>query len=401
MIREPIKLLFLIFSYNFILYYISDFSPVALFPSTPEDVLMVLSFSSALYLAWLFGYRDKTVPWFAYLYAFLVIGLFFLRGDYHVITGFLPSILLTMLLTRLFETPAEVRLRELKEERKKLEEELSRNEKEISELLEQMELLKEFNQRLEKEKSMMEREYLRLKEEEQERRKELDREREELNQRLKDNQKKLQEYKERLERLTSMNKELFEMLEVLWEKESKGGKDELSKLRQDRKKLSKEIVHLYELLDEVSKENQEIKREVEVFKNALDREKEEKELLKLEVERLKAGQESRKEVYKEIFSILFENIEVEDKALKDFLQFDRETKREFLKELLLLNMKGQEERFESMKGYKNVFKLKPRGGRIYFTFGEDKTWKVIGMLRGEDDKLKDRHTKELLVKYKS
>lgn len=53
-----------------------------------------------------------------------------------------------------------------------------------------------------------------------------------------------------------------------------------------------------------------------------------------------------------------------------------------------------------MKGYRNVFKLKPMGGRIYFTFGEKRRWKVIGILWGEEDKLKERYTRELLVKYK-
>ena len=58
------------------------------------------------------------------------------------------------------------------------------------------------------------------------------------------------------------------------------------------------------------------------------------------------------------------------------------------------------ERFEVMKGYRNIFKLKPIGGRIYFTFGKAKRWKVLGILWAEDDKSKHRYISDVLIKYK-
>ena len=100
------------------------------------------------------------------------------------------------------------------------------------------------------------------------------------------------------------------------------------------------------------------------------------------------------------FNIFFDNIEFEEKAIREFIQLNVEAKKEFIKELFLLNMKNYDDKFESMKGYKNILKLKPAGGRIYFTFGEKKRWKVLGMLWGEDDKTKNRYVRELLVKYK-
>ncbi|MCS7277894.1 MAG: hypothetical protein NZ531_03495, partial [Aquificaceae bacterium] len=201
-------------------------------------------------------------------------------------------------------------------------------------------------------------------------------------------------------RLTRVNRELFELLDAMQEKSPKAGKEELSKLRQERKRLSKELVQLYELLEELSEENHKIREEREALLQALAREKEEKELLKLEVEQLKVQWEGKKEAYREVLESVLENIEFEERSIREFIELSKEAKQEFIKELMLLNMKGIGERFESMKGYKNVFKLKPMGGRIYFTFGTSKRWKVLGMLWGEEDRLKDRYARELLIKYR-
>ncbi|MFN7065905.1 MAG: hypothetical protein ACK4OF_07145, partial [Aquificaceae bacterium] len=105
--------------------------------------------------------------------------------------------------------------------------------------------------------------------------------------------------------------------------------------------------------------------------------------------------------YRELLEGLLDNLEFEERAIRDFMDLDVKAKGEFAKELMLLNMKGPEEKFEAMRGYKGVFKLKPKGGRIYFTFGSKRRWKVIGILWGEDDKAKSTYAKELLVKYKA
>ncbi|MFN4012775.1 MAG: coiled-coil domain-containing protein [Aquificaceae bacterium] len=400
MIREALKLLFLITAYNFILHYLSSFLPFDLFPISLEGMLMVLSIVSALYLAWLFGYREKTVIWLAYVSFFQMGGFSLIRGDYSLITQFIPPLLITVLLIWLFESPVEKRMRELEENRKRLEEELLRNQEELSRLTEQINLLKELTANLSKEKEVIERQLERLKEEESIERQALEREKEELSKRLAENQKKIQEYMDRLERLTRVNRELFEMLEIAQEKEPKGGKEELSRLRQERKRLSKELIQLQELLEELSKENMELNKKYEEVRQALLKERKEKELLKLEVENIKRSSQGTKEVYEEIFEIFFDKVEFEERAIKEFMELNYEAKKEFIKELFLLNMKGYEDKFENMKGYKNIFKLKPAGGRIYFTFGDNKRWKVLGMLWGEDNKTKSRYVKEILVKYR-
>lgn len=400
MVREALKLLFLITSYNFILHYLSGFLPFDLFPQNLEDILIVLSIVSALYLAWLFGYREKTVIWLAYVSFFQVVGLSLIRQDYTVIPQFVPSLLLTLSIIWLFESPVERRTKELEESRKRLEEELLRNEEDLRRLMEQIDLSKELTERLSKEKKAIEKQLKRLKEEESIERRALEREKEELSKRLMENQKRLQEYMDRLERLTKMNRELFEMLEVLQEREPKGGKEELSRLRQERKRLSKELIQLQELLECLSKENTDLNRRYEEIRQVLEKERRERELLEIEVENLRKFSESTKETYEEVFEALFDNVEFEERAIREFIQLSPEAKKEFIKELLLLNMKGYEDKFENMRGYKNVFKLKPVGGRIYFTFGEGKRWRVLGMVWGEDDKTKNRYVRELLVKYK-
>ncbi len=401
MVREALKLLFLIVSYNFILHYLSTLTPVLLFPLQLEGILMVVSFTSALYLSWLFGYREKTVIWLAYVSLFQIIGLSIAREDYEVITQFIPSLLLTLSIIWLFESPVERKTKKLEEERRRLEEELSKNDAELRGLVEQINLLRELTERVSREKEIIENEFKKLREEELTEKEKLEREREILAQKLQENQRKLTEYTERLERLTKINRELFQMLEAMQETEPKADKEEVSKLRRDRKRLSKELISMQEFLEELSKENTRISQKYEDLLQKFEIEKREREKLQLQVESLLKQVESKKQIYEDLLSTLFENVEFEERAVREFLELNKEAKGEFLKELMLLNMKDIDERFENLKGYKNIFKLKPMGGRIYFTFGEGKRWKVLGMLWGEDDKSKDRYIKELLIKYKS
>ncbi|MFN3870832.1 MAG: hypothetical protein ACK4MW_05035 [Aquificaceae bacterium] len=403
MVRDALKLLFLIVSYNFILYYVSNhflWFPWSVFPDDPQDMLILFSINSALYLSWFFGYKERTVVWISYISLFQILGLAIIREYPYVITHFVPSLLLTISLIWLFESPVEKRTRELEDARKRLEEEILRNEEELKSLREQIELSKELTERILKEKERIERELEKLKKEELAERESLEREKEQLNKALLESQKRLQDYMERLERVTRINRELFQMLELMQQREPKAGKEELARLRQERKRLSKELAQMQELLEDLSKENAELNRKYTSLLEALGKEKREREMLYMELERLRGVKERREEIYKEVFDVVFENLEFGERSLKEFIDLDLETKREFAKELMLINMKGLEERFESMKGYKNVFKLKPRGGRIYFTFGDKRRWKIIGILWGEDEKSKSKYAKELLVKYK-
>ncbi len=400
MVREALKLFFLVVSYNFILHYLSILLPIPFFPLQLEGILVVASFVSALYLAWLFGYREKTVIWLAYVYLFQIIGLSILRWGHEFITQFLPSLLLTVSLIWLFESPVERRTKRLEEERKRLEEELNRNDEEMNRLVEQIGFLRDLTARLSKEKEVVERKLSKLKEEELVKKEKLEHERQVLAQKLQESQKRITEYAERLEGLTRINRELFQMLEAMQDTKPTGGKEELARLRQERKRLSKELIHMQELLEELSRENMDISKKYEYLLQRFERERRERERLQVEVENLGKQVSSKREIYEELFSMLFENIEFEKRVIEEFLELDINAKREFLKELMLLNIKDTDERFEVMKGYKNVFKLKPMGGRIYFTFGETKRWKILGVLWGEDDKSKDRYARELLIKYK-
>lgn len=400
MVREGLKLLFLIVAYNFLLHYISGFLPIDLFPTEHEDLFLLLSLTSGLYFTWLFGFRERTVLMLAYVFLFQVLGLSVVRSSYEVILQLLPSILLTLSLIWLFESPVEKRTKKLEEDRKRLEEDLRKNEKEMEGLLEQINLSRELVERIEKEKEYVEQELRKLREEEIQRRKLLEQEKEALINRLSENQKRLQDYVERLQRLTSVNRELFEMLEALQDIEPKGTKDELSKLRQERKRLSREILNLQELLEELSAENIQLSQKQDELRALLQREREEKELLQLRLSNMRAAHQKALTVYMEVLDAVLTEVEFDERAVEEFMDLQKGAKVDFLKELMLLNMKDLEDRFERMRGYKNIFKLKPPGGRIYFTFGEKKKWKVVGMLWGEDEKVKSRYARELLLKYK-
>jgi predicted nuclease with TOPRIM domain len=68
----------------------------------------------------------------------------------------------------------------------------------------------------------------------------------------------------------------------------------------------------------------------------------------------------KKELYQEMMDLVLDRIEWENQAFEEFIQLDHQRKKEFLKELMLLNMKELGELFETIKGVKNTFKLKPK-----------------------------------------
>ncbi|RMH07545.1 MAG: hypothetical protein D6699_01420, partial [Aquificota bacterium] len=152
MVRESLKLLFLIVAYNFFLKYMSDYLYLPLFPKNMEDLFTSLAFTSALYLAWLSGERTRTVIWLSYLFFAQILSLALIRQSPEVITSFTPSFLITLGFLWLFESPTERRIRELQREKERLEQKLSENELEIKSLREHMSLLSELAENLSREK---------------------------------------------------------------------------------------------------------------------------------------------------------------------------------------------------------------------------------------------------------
>ncbi|WP_340690568.1 hypothetical protein [Hydrogenobacter thermophilus] len=399
--REALKVLFLIVSYNFLLEYVSSRLPlpVRLFPEDIRSFVMLLSFDSALYLAWLFGYRNTTLLWLAYLFFFQILGISFIDSTYTPIAEYTPSFLITLLFLRFSESPTERRTREIKEEIKKLERELERNRGELETLREQVKLSEDLILHLNKEKAMIEEKLNELRDSQMAERQALLKERDQLAEKIRQAEISLSEYKNKLERITEANRKLFELLEILQRREEGSQKGEIAQLRKERKKLVKEVLELRSLWESSEREKAQLKLEVLELKSSLEKLQRERDLLELELQELKSRMLSKEEVYMEVLGFVLDNIEMEERALREFISLPVDKKREFMKELLLLNMKGRDESLEAMKGLKNVFKLKPRGGRIYFTFGQKLRWRVLGLIASEDDKDKDRYAKEILVKY--
>jgi hypothetical protein len=386
--KESLKILFLIVAYNFILEYISEKLPIKLFPDDLQSFVMLMSFDSALYLAWLFGYRYSTLLWFSYLFFFQILGMSLITQSFYPITHFTPSFLITLIFLSLFESPTEKHIKKLLEEKYRLE-------KELEDTKDQVRLAQDLLNLLKMEKEQVEIKLSQLEESQTIEKQRLLKEKEELIQRISQAQMHLNEYQSRLERLTEANRKLFELIDLLQRQEEKNQKGEIAQLRRERKKLVKELLQLESTLEDCRRQNAQLKLELSEF----ERIKREREILAIELQDLKKKQKTKGDIYKEVLNFLLENIEMEDRAISEFIHLPIEKKREFVKELLILNMKERGESLENMKGLKNVFKLKPRGGRIYFTFGENRRWKVLGLIASEDDKDKEKYAKEILIKY--
>jgi hypothetical protein len=386
--KESLKILFLIVAYNFILEYISEKLPIKLFPDDLQSFVMLMSFDSALYLAWLFGYRYSTLLWFSYLFFFQILGMSLITQSFYPITHFTPSFLITLIFLSLSESPTEKHTKKILEEKYKLE-------KELEDTKEQVKLAQDLLNLLKREKEQVEIKLSQLEESQTIEKQRLLKEKEELIQRISQAQMHLNEYQSRLERLTEANRKLFEVIDLLQRQEEKNQKGEIAQLRRERKKLVKELLQLESTLEDCRRQNAELKLELSEFESI----KREREILAIELQDLKKKQKTKGDIYKEVLNFLLENIEMEDRAISEFIHLPIEKKREFVKELLILNMKERGESLENMKGLKNVFKLKPRGGRIYFTFGENRRWKVLGLIASEDDKDKEKYAKEILIKY--
>jgi myosin heavy subunit len=395
LIKEPILLAFLIISYNFALVQLSHMLDVRLYPSSLSEKLHLTFFLSTLYVAWLFGERLRTVAWIGLLFVFNVLLQATVEQRFSLVLEQMPAFLITLLVIKLFESPVEKRWRQLQEEKHRLEEELSRNQKELMEALKTKKLYKELIERLTKEKSELEKGIEKLTEEETAEKERLLKEKEDVVKKLNSLKETLKGYEERIERLTEANRRLFEMLELQQDRTTDKGDRELSKLKNEKKRLMKELLALEELLEEVSRENLRLNEEKENLRHQVEELQRQLFLTQLRLEEYERIKSTKKEPYQEMLDLFLDRIEWEGQALEEFIQLDHQRKKEFLKELMLLNMKELGEVFETIKGVKNTFKLKPKGGRIYFTYGKEKTWRILGILDEEDQKHKERFIREL------
>lgn len=395
LIKEPILLAFLIVSYNFALVQLSQMLNFKLYPSSLSERLHLTFFLSALYIAWLFGERLRTVAWIGFLFVFNVLLQAVVEQKVNLVLEQMPAFLITLIVIKLFESPVEKRWKQFQEEKHRLEEKFSENQKELMEALKTKKLYKELIEKLTKEKYELEKRIEKLKEEEIVEKERLLKEKEDIVKRLNSLKETLKDYEERIERLKDANRRLFEMLELQQERTANRENKELSRLRSERKKLVKELLALEELLEEASKENLRLNEEKEDLRHQLEELQRQLSLTQLRLEECERIKLTKKELYQEMLELVLNRIEWEDQALEEFIQLDHQRKKEFLKELILLNMKELGEIFETIKGVKNTFKLKPRGGRIYFTYGKEKTWRILGILDEEDQKHKERYIKEL------
>ncbi|ADC89274.1 hypothetical protein Thal_0641 [Thermocrinis albus DSM 14484] len=370
------------------------YSPISLFPEDLSQIVTLLSFISVLYLSWLFGARREVIGWIGYIFLFQVIGRALMERDYGTVTQNLPPFLLALLFTQLLEPPYQRRIRELEDLLRRNEENIKKLKRESLDAQTKLEILLREKEEIEKKLEGLE---LSQKEIES-----LRNQYREVLRNLETAKRELVSYRERMERLVEANRGLLELLEeVQNSRPSLNKQEELSRLRNERRKLLKEVQQMQALLEELDRENRNLREEVAQLKEKLEELSKEKQLLELHLEKERSSTSSRREVILEYLSDIYENIEWESRALDELMDLPRTKRREFFKELHILNLTQPTDQLKPMRGVKDIFKLKPKGGRIYFTYGKNRRWLVVGILNSEDNKDKERYLREVLVKYSS
>ncbi len=373
--RDALTLLFLIASYNFLLWYITwtGLLPIPLFPTDPHHVVLVLSYNSVLYVSWLFGERHRTVQWIGYLLVIQIIALSVYFEDLRIIVKDLSPVAFTIALVVLFESPTEKRIKSVEREREDLLREIDRVRRERERVEVHLRMLRSEIEELEKEREKGSKE---------------------LEERLAQLQRELEEYKEKESRLLETNRKLFQLLEMMREEvEPLGSKEELASLRKERKRLVREVIGLQELLDVYADENEKLKEE-----NARLKKRVEELNLKLgEMELRKENRESgRGKLYRDVLEDILQ-IKVSERAAEELARLPVQKRRMFLKELLRFSHKEGQEKVEPLTVVPGVYKLRLPGGRIYLK-RRNGSWEVVGVLGSEDDKEKDRYIRNVLSK---
>jgi len=370
-------LLFLIVSYNFLLWYItaSGLSPVELFPGDPYHVLLVLSCNSVLFISWLFGERHKTVLWIGYLFLFQIIALSIYFEDPSIVIMDLVPVVLTFALVVLFESPMERKIKSISRERERLMAEIQKVMKEREEVENHLKELRGEIERLEREKKAADLEI-----------------KHELEARIRELQDELREYREKERRLLETNRKLFHLLEMVkGESHEVGAKEELTSLRRERKKLIRELISLQELLDVYTDEAERLREENASLKEEIGR-------IRLELEKATVSyEESRKSDVRSLFGEVVEavlNIRFSERAVEELLSLTPEKRKLFLRELMRLSM-GDKASPKPLRTLHGVYKLRLSGGRIYLKKA-GRSWEVVGVLGSEESKDKERYIREVL-----
>ncbi len=380
--REALILLFLIVSYNFILWFITEqgLSPVPLFPQDVYHIILVLSFNSVLYISWLFGERHRTVQWIGYLFFFQIVALSFYFRSLEIVVRDLPPVIFTFALVALFESPTEKEIKSIEREREELLVEMDRIRRERERIDARLRMLRQEIRKLEEEKSKAEVSSA---------------QREELEERLRKLQEELEEYREKESRLLESNRKLFQLLDMLRsEADVKSSREELTGLRKERRKLIKELIQLQELVDIYADENEKLKEENRKLSERLRDLQNRLSVLEIEVENLSRKPPDPESAYKEILSSLPE-VEISDRALGELIRSDPDKRRSFLRELIKFSLQKGKGRIEPLSTLKGVYKLKFSGGRIYVR-RKGERWEVVGFLDSEDEKEKERYIRNVL-----
>ncbi|WP_457600965.1 hypothetical protein [Hydrogenivirga sp.] len=379
--RAALTLLFLIVSYNFLLWYITAFglSPIPLFPEDAQNVVLVLAYNSVLYISWLFGERHRAVQWIGYLFFFQIVALSVYFGDLEIVVRDLPPVIFTFALVVLFESPTERNIREIYREREELLREIDRIRRERERVEVHLRLLQQEIERVESERK-------------QEPSSEKGRELEEKLEKL---QAELKEYREKESKLIEANRKLFQLLEVMRDEgETSGSREEIVSLRRERKKLIKELVQLQELVDLYSEENERLKSENRKLRESVSELK--VRLGTLEIEREGVRGERDKDTLKRFLESLLD-LEFSERALGELLKLPEDKRKVFIRELFRLSQRQGQENVEPLTTLPSVYKLRFSGGRIYLK-RRNGNWVVVGLLGSEDDKEKERYIKNVLSK---
>ncbi len=382
--RNALTLLFLIVSYNFLLWYITKFhlSPIPLFPDDVYNTVMVLSFNSVLYISWLFGERNRVVLWIGYLFFFHIVALAVILGRLDIVVRDLAPVALTFAMIALFESPMEREIKEIVKEREKLLREIDRVVRERQKVEVSLRLLMKEIDELEQEKKSSELSREQLKE---------------LEEKLSRLQEELKEYREKERKLLESNRKLFQLLGHIKEgDERSAGKGELASLRKERKRLIKEVVQLQELSSVYSEENEKLKEENERLKGQLESLRSKLDLLEIEKENVEKLSDRGLELLREMLFDMF-NLEFSPRAIRELVSLPPQKRKIFLKELYRLSGRVGQEGLQPLATLRSIYKLRLSGGRIYLRRKEG-LWEVVGILDSEDDKEKERYIREVLSK---
>ncbi len=391
---EVIKALVLIVFFYIGLHYVEVHLSTPVYPKCLLEALFLYSFAGFLFLSWLLGERRKNLLVFAYFVTFQIIGLALVLKDPWVIPRVLIPTLLTYLSLFLFKSPEEFE----REKQKQLMENLKRKVNLLNEKLtfykEQLLQLEENYRLLETEKKQIEELYNSTHSEK------LKRLLEQKEEELAKSRKQIEELTEKIANLQKNNRELWQLLEESADDNiPQKSREELRRLRKERKKLIKRLARLEEDFKNLEEEKIKLETEKESVEEELNK-------LKSKFETLKGVAEERMKRIKELetlldrgivdyLNLLLERVEFTPRALADFESLSETVKESFLKYLKKLDkMEPSTAKFESLESPNRVvFKDRFSGGRVYFTVRDGK-FVIEGVLEGEDEKTKARFIRE-------